>query len=179
MRKELWDQFVPTELEKILTFGDIFKKRRLVDECIFGDGEQALIDLLGTDKIDDRFHMETYRDQNHPYANFDDFELHLYQGQLNRGLPQIPIFSSKGCVRNCDFCDVNAIQTRFRFRNGKNIVDEMIYLADRYNYRDFIFLDSLVNGSLKSLKEWVTELAKYNTENPDRRITWSASGWIC
>ena len=179
MRKEVWSQFGITEMEKILNFGDIFKKRRLVDACIFGDGEQALIDLLGTDTIDDRFHMETYRNQDHPYSNFDDFELHLYQGQLNRGSPQIPIFSSKGCVRNCDFCDVNVIQNRFRFRNGKNIVDEMIYLADRYNYRDFIFLDSLVNGSLKSLKEWVTELAKYNIANPDRRITWSASGWIC
>jgi len=177
MRKELWGQFVPTESEKILTFGDVFKKRRLVDACIFGDGEQALIDLLGTDKVADGFHIEPYRNQQHPYSNFDDFELHLYQGV--HGSPQIPIFSSKGCVRNCDFCDVNAIQNRFRFRNGKNIVDEMIYLADRYNYRDFIFLDSLVNGSLKSLKEWATELAKYNTDNPDRRITWSASGWIC
>jgi hypothetical protein len=45
--------------------------------------------------------------------------------------------------------------------------------------RDFVFQDSLVNGSLKSLKEWVTALAEYNTANPDKRITWSASGWIC
>jgi hypothetical protein len=179
MTEEMWGEFQITEMEKLLSYGDIFKKRKLVDAWILGDGEQALIDLLRGNTVGDEFHIESYRNQNHPYANFDDFDLSLYQGQLNRGLPQIPIFSSKGCVRNCDFCDVNVVQNRFRFRNGKNIVDEMIHLADRHNYRDFIFLDSLANGSLKSLKEWVTELAEYNKNNPDKRITWSASGWIC
>jgi hypothetical protein len=179
IRQELWKHLGITEMEKLLSFGDVFKKRHLADACILGDGEQALIDLLRENKSTDQFHMESYRTHNHAYANFDDFDLSAYQGQLNRGAPQLPIFSSKGCVRNCDFCDVNSIQNRFRFRNGKNVVDEMIYLADRYNLRDFVFQDSLVNGSLKSLKEWVTALAEYNIANPDKRITWSASGWIC
>jgi hypothetical protein len=181
IHQNLWDDFRITGIEKLSKYGEILKKRRLVDEIILGDGEQALIDLLRNDWVSEGFHMERYRDQDraHAYANFDDFDLSLYQGQLNRGYPQLPIFSSKGCVRNCDFCDVNVLQNRFRFRSGKNIVDEMIYLADRYGIRDFIFLDSLANGSLKSLKEWVTELAQYNINYPDKRITWSASGWIC
>jgi len=179
MIKDLCQKIKINEIEKLSTYGNILKKRQLIDEYILGDGEQALIDLLRGHTITDQFYMESYRNHNHPYASFDDFDLALYQGQLNKGYPQLPIFSSKGCVRNCDFCDVNVVQNRFRFRNGKNIVNEMIYLADRYNLRDFIFLDSLANGSLKSLREWVTELAEFNKNNPDKRITWSASGWIC
>jgi hypothetical protein len=172
-----------TGLERIMSFGDLSKRRGLADDIILGDGEQPLIDLLSGSERSADFHVQNYRDpeweQKHPFSDFSDFVLSDYEGNLNRGYPQLPIFTSKGCVRNCDFCDVNVVQNRFRFRNGKNIVAEMIHLADTYNIRDFILLDSLANGSLKSLKEWVTELAAYNRANPDRRITWSASGWIC
>lgn len=181
IQNNLWDQFEITGMEKMMAYGELLKKRSLADELILGDGEQALLDLLRNDRVADGFHMVRYRDEerSHAYANYDDYDLSLYQGQLNRGRAQLPIFSSKGCVRNCDFCDVNVIQNRFRFRTGENIVKEMIHLADRYGIRDFLFCDSLVNGSLKSLREWVTALAQYNKDNPARRITWSAAGWIC
>lgn len=166
-----------TAVEQMMSFGEILKKRKLA-EYITGDGEQALIDLLSNNQTSTEFQMLDYQSSQHPFSNFDDFDLYEYSGQLNRGYPQIPIFSSKGCVRNCDFCDVNSVQNRFRFRTGKNIVEEMLYLADRYGIRDFNFLDSLVNGSLKSMLEWVTALAEYNNSNPDKKITWSGS-WIC
>ena len=173
------EKYKVSSVEKLMKFGEVLTKRKLIDQSILGDGEEALVDLLNGSAQPDVFHMAKYKDQEHPYANFDDFDLPDYTGQLNRGYTQLPLFSSKGCVRKCDFCDVAAVQSKFRFRSGKNIVNEMIYLADRYNLRDFVFLDSLVNGSIKILKEWVTELAKYNKENPDKKITWAAAGWIC
>lgn len=167
-----------TSLEKTMKFGDFLKKRKLADYVIFGDGEQAILDLLSdNNKSFDNYQIFDYKNQ-FPFANFDDYNFADYRGQLNKGYPQIPVFTSKGCVRNCDFCDVNVVQQKFRFRQGENIVKELIYLADRYGIRDFNFADSLINGSLKSLKEWVTELAAYNKQNPDKRITWSGS-WIC
>lgn len=166
-----------TGAEKIMTFGQFMKKRQLVNNVIAGDGEQALIDLLSNNlQQKDKF-IQNYR-KNLPYANFDDFDLFDYPGHAWRSHTSIPIFTSKGCVRNCDFCDVNVIQDRFRFRNGKNIVDEMIYLAGRYNIRNFSFSDSLINGSLKIFIEWITLLAEYNKNNPRKKITWDAS-WIC
>ena len=167
-----------TKLEAMTGFSEILKRRGLVDKVIRGDGEQALIDLLNGNEVGDQFHMEPYRDQDYAFANFDDFDLPAYTGQ-RAGHPQLPIFSSKGCVRDCDFCDVNVVQNRFRFRYGANIFREIVHLSERYGIRNMLFLDSLVNGSLKSMREWVTLLADYNRQNPDRRITWSASGWIC
>ena len=174
---EMHDRYNITNLEKTLSYGEILQRRGLA-KYISGDGEQALVDLLKQGQVSNNFQTIDYRNDAYPYANFDDFNLFDYAGQMGKGYPQLPIFSSKGCVRNCDFCDVNVIQNRFRFRTGKNIVQEMIYLAEKYGIRDFIFLDSLVNGSLKSMLEWVTELAQHNRDYPDKRITWSGS-WIC
>lgn len=170
---ELYTSLNMTSLEKMLKFGEVLKKRNLVDYVIVGDGEQAVLDLLTEGNNDfTKYQIFNYK-QEFPFSNFDDFDFSEYKGQLNKGYPQIPFFTSKGCVKNCDFCDVNIVQQRFRFRHGKNIVKELIYLADKYNIRDFNFTDSLVNGSLKSLTDWTTELAEYNKNNPDKKITWT------
>lgn len=174
-----YNLFNPTGLEKILKFDDFVKKRKIIDLVIHGDGEQPLVDLLEKRVVDDtEFFYSNYGKNEFPFANFDDFRLEEYEGQ--DGYIQLPIFSSKGCVRNCDFCDVNEIQGyKYRFRTGKNIVSEIIYLAKKYKINDFLFLDSLANGSLKNLREMATPLAEYNEQNPDNKIRWNASGWIC
>lgn len=174
----MFERYQVTSGEKLMKFGEVLKRRGLVDHVIIGDGELALTELLAGRELNfDSFQMIDYK-MPLPFSNFDDFDLSQYSGHLRKDYPQLPVFTSKGCVRNCDFCDVKAVQNRFRFRSGKNIVEEMLFLANRYNIREFVFLDSLVNGSLKSLTEWVTELAAYNRANPDKRIVWSGN-WIC
>jgi anaerobic magnesium-protoporphyrin IX monomethyl ester cyclase len=166
-------------INKMSNFGESLKQQKLIDCFIAGDGEEPLISLLKNQSIGSEYNKASYRNTEYGYANFDDFDLDLYQGQLNRGYTQLPIFTSKGCVRNCDFCDVNYLHQGYRFRQGKNVVKEMIHLADQTGIRDFIMLDSVANGSIKNLKEWVIPLADYNLQNPTKKITWSASGWIC
>lgn len=176
---ELHKHIKITDAEKLIKYGDVLKKRKLADYPIYGDGEEALLQLLNNDSSVnfDEYKIFDYK-KEFPFANFDDYNLYDYSGQLGKGYPQIPVFTSKGCVRNCDFCDVNVVQKKFRFRQGKNVLKELLYLADKYGIRDFNFADSLVNGSLSSMLEWVRELAAYNELNPDKKITWSGS-WIC
>jgi hypothetical protein len=162
----------------MMPYGKFLIKRKLADYQILGDGEEELIKFLKEKKSKSNKKFVVNYKKDLPYANFDDYDLHRYPGQIFKNQPQIPIFGSKGCVRNCDFCDVGAIQGKFRFRIGKNIFNEIIYLADKYKIRDFNFTDSLVNGSLPSFLEWITLLAEYNRNNPDKRITWNGS-WIC
>lgn len=176
---ELHQSLNAVGMEKMLKYGDFLKKRNLIDYVVYGDGEEALLELLNSEGLSYSDEYKTYNyKQEFPFSNFDDYNFYDYSGNLRKGYPQIPVFTSKGCVRNCDFCDVNVIQQRFRFRQGKSVLKELLYLADRYGIRDFNFTDSLVNGSLKSMMEWVTELAAYNNQNPDKKITWAGS-WIC
>jgi radical SAM superfamily enzyme YgiQ (UPF0313 family) len=168
-----------SSIEKMLSFGKFMQKRKLSNHMLLGDGEEILIEFLRKNNIPNKRYVVNYKNTELAFANFDDYDLFKYPGQLNnRTVPQIPIFGSKGCVRKCDFCDVQSIQGRFRFRLGSNIVNEILYLADKYGIRDFNFTDSLVNGSLSSFMEWVSKLAEYNRNNHDKKITWNGS-YIC
>jgi radical SAM superfamily enzyme YgiQ (UPF0313 family) len=172
--------FKVTSAEKMLNYDMFVKKRKVVDVVISGDGEEPLIELLKNGSVESqKFFYADYNKQEFPFSNFDDFRLADYATFGYEGTVQLPVFSSKGCVRNCDYCDVNKVQGfKYRFRTGDNIVREIVFLAEKYNIRHFNFLDSLANGSVKNLKAMAAALAEYNDANPDKKIRWSASGWI-
>lgn len=113
---------------------------------------------------------------NTPIPNYDDYDINKYTWNNE---PIIPITGSKGCVRNCTFCDVPTQFGRFKFRSGKDIAEEMIHLHKKYGIWSFEFTDSLVNGSNKAFVEWLTVLAEYNDNQPDdNKIRWTGQ-YIC
>ena len=117
--------------------------------------------------------MDTFE---YPVPDYSDYEIDQYKWDDDG--PMIPITGSKGCVRNCDFCDVRFQFGKYQFRTGKDIANEMISLSKKHGYRKFQFTDSLVNGSLKVLKEFCAIMAEYNESNPDKNIIWNGQ-YIC
>lgn len=167
-----------TSGEKMLTLDQVLIKKKLVDQVIIGEAEDAILDLL-SDKIKlislDR-HTPIDNTLKYPFSNFDDYDLPSYSAM---GKVQLPVISSKGCVRRCDFCDVVAHFSKFQAKDGRRLAEEMIYLSERYSVYDFGFLDSIANGNMKALKQACKILAEYNANAPvDKKITWSAN-WIC
>lgn len=165
--------------EKFLTFDQIMLKRKLVDRVISGDAEDAIIDLLdGELDVNDTLHKTALNNKlEYPYPNFDDDRLDMYTGQA--GNRQLPIVSSKGCVRSCDFCDVAAHFTRFQSKDGNHIAKEMIYLSNKYNINEFAFMDSIANGNMKTLRAACQSLKEYNQSVcKEKRLSWAAN-WIC
>ena len=170
-----------TETEKTLKFDKIMAEKNLADYFIIGDAEDAIIDLL-SGKLDDRpnllsnWFVPLKDNLEYPFANFDDYELKKYFGKKDE--VQIPIISSKGCVRRCDFCDVPSQFKKFQSKNGKRMAEELLFLSQKYNATKFTMADSIANGNLKSLKEFAEIIAKYNKEVDDeKKIKWS-SNWI-
>ena len=166
-------------IEKISNFSDIIKKRSLADHMILGDGEDAIVDLLAGSYCahDDTRHVAKRDALDYPFSNFDGLRLDQYQGL--GGVKQLPVISSKGCVRSCDFCDVAAQMKRFQSKSGSRLAQEVIYLADRYDITEFTLADSIANGNMKSLTEFCEKLATHNaTSGPAKQITWSGN-WIC
>ena len=167
-----------TSTERLLTFDQILIKRRLADISIIGDAEDAIIDLLaGRDDQIQPVNIPSQNNLEYPFSSFDDYRLDQYMGIS--GSVQLPVISSKGCVRSCDFCDIGAHFDRFRSKQGSRLAQEIIHLSQRYNIYRFAFTDSIANGNMKSLLECCTLLAEHNLTQPDnQKIRWAAN-WIC
>jgi len=153
-----------------LVFAETLLFYGLVDKVIQGDGEQAVIDLLTTDTDNNvltdvgKINLETI-----PFVNFDDYDLAAYD-YVNEFI--LPITGSKGCVRQCTFCDIPVLWPRFKYRSGEHIAQEMIHLQNKYGVRKFYMTDSLVNGSLKAFTEFITYLADHNKSHPEKSLKW-------
>jgi hypothetical protein len=161
--------------EQLITFDQVIKKRKLADHFILGDGEDAIIDLLSNNTIDSDEYYGSSKNLDYPFSNFDDVDFSQYIGI--GGKVQLPVISSKGCVRACDFCDVSTFMKHFQSKQGSKLAEEMIYLAKRHQIYNFSMADSIVNGNMKSLKECCEHLAEYNKNNTNK-IRWAAN-WIC
>ena len=166
------DDIKPVTREKLLSFGDFIKSRKLVDHVIIGDGEDAILKVLADQPVE---HLPQDSDRfRFPTPDYDDYKFDDYL--LTEKV--LPIVGSKGCVRNCDFCDIQFQFGKYRYRSGKDIAKEIISLNQRFKVHKFQFTDSLVNGGLKPFREFIEILSQYNQENPTNKIIWNGQ-YIC
>jgi hypothetical protein len=161
-----------------LSYADLLLKKKLVDKVIIGDGEDAILSVLASKKeIHNKIIAETQLDwKEYPKPDYDDYEFLKYL--FHKDDIAFPITGSKGCVRDCDFCDVKFQFGKYKFRNAKSIAEEIFFVQEKYGFNKFIFTDSLVNGNLKILKEFCALVAEHNDKNPNKRIRWTGQ-YIC
>jgi hypothetical protein len=156
-------------------FGAELVRAGLVDHYIRGDGEHALYDYLqgqtttaGLDN-DDWKELTNQDLAQLPRPDYDDYDFDQY------GIKFLPIYGSRGCVRNCTFCDVHGHWKKFTWRTAEHIFDEMIYNSQRYGIRHFKFQDSLINGNLKEYRRLMELIAQHNSQVPAaERLRWSS-----
>jgi len=139
---------------------------------VIGDGEEGIIDALQGQIIRKEYYLDNF---NYPIPDYSNYEFENYNFPDDIAFP---ITGSRGCVRNCDFCDIRAHFGRYKFRSGIDVANEMIHIAETLGYKKFEFTDSLVNGSLKTFEEFMTIIAEYNNKNPGRKLTWHGQ-YIC
>ena len=150
-------------------FSETLLEYKLADKVIQGDGEQAIVDLLNGDTASNTHgNVENIKLETLPFVDFDDYDLSAYN-YINE--PTIPITGSKGCVRQCTFCDIPVLWPKFKFRSGEHIAKEMIHLYEKHGVQKFYMSDSLVNGSLKAFKDFIKTLAEHN-RNSSAKLKW-------
>ena len=132
----------------------------LADAVIEGDSEQAIRNWLShsIQAVSVYADINDIRMNEIPYSNFDDYDLAGYPWHHERALP---LSGSKGCVRACTFCDVPKIWPKFIFKDGSHIADEMVYLNQKYQAKEFYVTDSLANGSMVAYMEFLNKIADY------------------
>lgn len=155
------------EARSAMTYGSdmnyqVWINQGVVDTVIAGDGEIALIDAIKNDRrgvINPP--QQTKQDlDNIPLPAWNQYDLHLYSKlarhrdlEHTQDEPYMAVTSSKGCVRNCTFCDVASYWPNFIFRDPAKVAEEMISNYHATGIKKFWFTDSLINGSVATYRE--------------------------
>ena len=97
-----------------------------------------------------------------PVPDYSDYNISEYH-HLAHG-PSLWINGSRGCVRNCDFCDVPSTWKKFTFRAGECLADEMLEHYEKSGVSNFQFTDNLMNGSISAFNNMADRIVKYIDE---------------
>ena len=132
-------------------FGELMIKNNLANHYLAGEGELSLLNFLKGNTYKNK-ELENLDD--FPYPNYSDTDFEQYESKF----PSVYITASRGCVRNCSFCDIHSAWNKYKFRSGKNVADEIISHHKNHNCIDYAFTDSLINGNLKMFEEMMSSL---------------------
>lgn len=157
-------------------YGQKLLDQNLIDFYVVGEGEQAWEAVaqnnLPWPGVNGTPHENLSNFDSVPLPDYTGFDLDAYYNSLARGRT-IGVEGSRGCVRNCTFCDIRSFWKKFKFKDGKRLAQELIDLKARYQVEHFFFNDSLINGSDRAFRDFIRVLAEHNTNNNDK-IQWSA-----
>ena len=88
-------------------------------------------------------------------------------------LRMLNIVPARGCPYSCIFCDKSVFGNKWRGRNPKNIVDEIVMLKTRYNIQAVMFLDDIFDVNKKWVFSFIDELKSRNVN-----IYWGCSSRV-
>jgi radical SAM superfamily enzyme YgiQ (UPF0313 family) len=160
-----------SSLKGLDSFAATMRSRGLIDYFITGDGERALQALFQgqTDYpgINTTSWQELKNLDDLPIPDYSDYDMSLYQ------IPSVSILGSRGCVRDCTFCDIHEHWEKFQWRSAESIFAEMLHQYDNYGINTFRFADSLINGNQKEYRKLIGLLADFNQDKPEtEKLQW-------
>jgi len=167
--------------DSIQSFYRFMQSKNLTDYVVLDNALDRLIEILDDNSSKEKERSlysinESIVTFDTPIPDYKDYNLNQY---LWNNYKSLPVTGSYGCVRACTFCDVPGQFGRFKYRTGKDIANEIIFLHEKHGIKLFEFTDSLVNGSFKAFLEWLEILANYNEDkNEDEKIRWFGQ-YIC
>jgi hypothetical protein len=111
-----------------------------------------------------------------PDIDFSSYQLNNYQWAEHK---TVPILGSHGCVRQCSFCDVIKHYPAYSFIEADQLSKQIVDVYQQTGISKFIFMDSLVNGSMKNFESLLSNLAHSQLQGwlPDD-FSWSGT-YIC
>jgi len=142
-------------------YPDRLKNLGLIDDYITGDGEKSLVQYVLGNKsfpgINSTSWIPNVDFENSPIPDYSNYRFFKYGNVL------LPIVDSRGCVQDCEFCDVVAFWKRFQYKSAESIFSNMMYYVENYGILRFQFASSICNGNLKEFKKLVELIANYNS----------------
>jgi len=143
--------------------------------------EEGLIDGwqkdIGTSEIERLLPMRISTQRYDYEFDFSIYDLDSYE--WNNGNRSVPVLGSYGCVRQCSFCDVLTHFKKYSFIEADALSKHIVQIYEQTQISKFIFMDSLVNGSMSNFLNLLENLAHSKSQGwlpPD--FSWSGT-YIC
>jgi len=157
-----------------ITYRDRLLELGLIDDYIIGDGEQAFVEYVKGNLTYPGINSENWipvTDLNSlPAPDYSDYNWFWYKE------PTIPIMDSKGCVRDCEFCDVVAFWKKYQSMTADKIFEQMMHQYEKHDILHFDFRSSISNGNLKEFKKLLSLMTEYNRgKYRSEQISWEGS----
>jgi len=154
-------------------FGEFMISTKLADAYISGEGENSIVALLKGEKYDGYQQIDNL--DILPDPDYSDFDFSKYTNKNQA----VAITGSRGCVRNCTFCDIKSAWKHYRYRSGESITNEIINHYKNFGSTEFYFTDSLINGSLKAFEDFLDAMVEAkNNGSISKEVKWSGQ-FIC
>jgi radical SAM superfamily enzyme YgiQ (UPF0313 family) len=94
-----------------------------------------------------------------PFPAYDLFPMNKYVAQITyaKTFPSYSLLCSRGCVFRCAFCNAcDVFGGRVRYRPVDTVIEEILYLKQKYNAKGLFFQDSTFTCN----NQWVKEFCK-------------------
>lgn len=141
------------------TFADYCISNNLVDYYINGDGELAFMEFLKGNLnypgINNKNNVQINDLDNLPMPSYNKVNPNDYFYAFK---PEVLVTGSRGCVRDCTFCNVGDYWSKYVYKSGKRMAHELLEIWKATGVQNFDFTDSLINGSISSFREFNSEI---------------------
>jgi len=162
------------------TFAEYALQTKVIDWYVQGDGELALMQLLQGNHDYPGINGQTPAQIDDlgalPHPDYQGIEPEKY---FYTHEPGIYITASRGCVRNCTFCNVPELWPKFKSRSATDVVDEIVRGKKRFGVNLFHFTDSLLNGNMKVWREINHQLIQRKQQDSELASVKYMGQFIC
>jgi len=159
-------------------FYQVVLENKLIDAYILGEAEASFKEYI--------LNYNTWVNTSHKHqiSNLDTMPFACYdkilpQQYLHTGVISTYITGSRGCVRDCSFCDVKFIWDKFRYRSAEHIFEEILQHHLNYGTMHIEFTDNLINGSLSEFKKLNQLLVSAHKKYPSLKELTYLGDFIC
>jgi len=144
-------------------FKYFLEKTPYIDKIIVGEGENLFLKFL-RGEIPASKKVCTLADINMEILDISSADIPDFSDYHLRHYIQMGSYTSRSCPFQCSFCVETKYWGKFRKKNARKIVEELLELQDKYGSRLFLMCDSLLNPV-------ITDLAKEVIKS-DRSLYW-------
>ncbi len=151
-----------------------------IDYAIYGEAEEALIELLKAVEVNDGFEKVQnliYRKNGKvimnpirpfiqnldelPFPAWDLLNLPDYKDPAIFNGIHMGVMTTRGCAWNCIFCSSGVIWgRRVRFRSAENVADELQYIVEKLKVTSVMFYDDTFTLDKKRFLKICEEIVK-------------------